>query len=336
MFKSNNHSKINDAFKKKCKNLRKELSMLNLSEVSLKNKKHTSTNHINIVPNSEKKEIKVYNSSMKSINEKNGQSNDLFSLKLNFNSKNINNGIIHYNKIKIKIPRIFILRGNIGNNLTERKIYLSPIKYKSRITDKIYNKKRMQEWFHQVEEDKQKVNEILKLKDENNNLNKRKENEAFEQLLKKLSINKYNEDKVLKKIRVGMLDQKSYLKSKINNIKKRKLRNIKESFLNIRNTSLKYFEDKNKSCINMNAYNKYTKHNSSPIINNSGLDKKAETKEKNIDKIINHYKSMKIININKRMKLINEELKNIDNKFKDCFNKIREKFENDIQKELGD
>ena len=328
MLKPIKNSKMNDPFKKRCNILRNKKPILNISGVSYYNGKNISINNIS---KSQKTDNKGYNLSMKSLNQ-----NNIFDSKNNNNSNFFNNeGIICYNKTKIIIPKLIIPQANLSKNLTERKIYLSPIKHKSRITDRFYDTKRMKELFDNKEENKQKVNEVLKIKKGNNNfhniINERKENKIFEQLLKELGINKYTDDKVLKKIRVGMIDKKNYLKNK-NLIKKRRLRNLnkfKDGFLYKRNSSLKYFEEN--SYINMNFYNKYHPY-SSAVINNNGLSKNNVVKEKSKD--INHYQSMNIKNISYKIKMITKEFKNIDNKLKESFNKVREQFENEIDKEL--
>jgi len=309
------------------KKRKKESPILNLSDTSfLYNKKSNTKIYL---PNLNNQENKKLNSSVNSIkgNIKEIKSS-LLNLKQNNKSKiYINNGIIWYNDSQITIPKLLFQHGkiNLVNNIsTERKLYLSKIK------NKMYSTRRMEELFFQKNnQDKLKINEVLQLKKDNNNLNinNNKDNNIFDKLLTKLGISKYEDDKLIKKIKVGKINKKTKFRNESQIFKKKTKKNLLDSRNDKINKIEKYF---NKNDINLN--NKI-KPSSSVIISKKEFnDNSIKNKKIDYDEKIKYYQYLHIKNINKKMIDINGEFKNIDNKINEYYNRAKEKFDNDVKK----
>ena len=347
MSKSDINNNIKDYFLKKFKKIKIESPIHNLSEASFKYRQKTSlNNNTNKLPILKKQENQRMNSSTRSVIENSKESKtSLLNLKKGYNqSMYINKGIVWYNNNKIKIPRLIIPQGNINslnNSLsTDRKQFLSQIKNKIKINNinnnNYYCTKRMEELFLQ-RDDQKKINEVLQLKNDNNNnilVFDRKENKVFELLLKKLGINKNNEDKIIKKISVGILNQKKSSRKKRENIKKN-LRNFRNNLYDKYN-SLKYFEkDFNK------IDSLYKSNKSSSLIMkknqiNEQSNKKVKEKDIDIEEKIKQFKRIHFKNINNEIQKIRVEFKSIDNKLNECFFKAKDNFENEMKKQFSD
>ena len=353
MSKLDINNNINDFFLKKFKKIKIESPIHNLSETSFKYRQKKSldsntnnTNNTNKLPILKKQENQKMNSSL--IDNSKESKTYLLNLKKNYNSSlYVNNGIVWYNKNKIKIPRLIIPQGNINslnnsNLSTDRRQFLSQIKNKMKINNNnsnnnnnLYSTKRMEELFLPKDSQKQ-INEVLKIKNDNNNNNSlifdRKENKVFELLLKKLGINKNNEDKIIKKISVGMLNQKKIPKKKTKNIRKN-IRNFRINFYD-RYNSLKYFE---KDCHKIDLL---SKNNNSIIMkknqSNEKRDKKIREKDIDIEEKIRQFKKIHFKNINNAIRKISVEFKSIDNKLNECFLNAKDNFENEMKKEFSD
>ena len=147
-------------------------------------------------------------------------------------------------------------------------------------------------------------------------------------LFKKIGFN--NDDKLIKKMKVGIIDNKNKNKNKsrnINHLVKKKLKNLHKNVNNSRN-SIKYFS-KDFSSFNLN--NKMNRSSSIIIDKNflsvkSNIKKKEDKKEK-----LDLYKKLYIKNINKSLGKITHEIKSIDNKINEHFNQIKEGFEKEAK-----
>ena len=333
MSKSDIKNNINELLIKKFNQIKVESPIHNLSDASFRSftYKKKTTDLYNKLPSLKKKlnqSMKISTSTIQDISK--GENTHLLNLKQKYQSKNyIKNGILWYNNNKIKIPRLIIpeIKTNSVNNLSaERNKYLSQVKNGMRINkNKLYSTKRMEELFiHQ--EDKKKINEVLRLKKDASHEQK-KEDHIFELLLKSLGINKNTEDKIIKKISVGFLNRKNNIKK--NKKKSIEIRKIKNNLFNYKNNSMKYIEkdfNKNDFFNNMNQ--------SSSLILKKNNDFKKENKNRNKDELIKHFKKVHFININNNIKKINGQFKYIDIKLNEYLLKAKDNFDIDIKKEF--
>lgn len=110
-------------------------------------------------------------------------------------------------------------KNSVNNISKEKQLNLSKIKTK--YNDNFNNTKKIEEFF--IKNNKQqKINEILKLKNDNtsnnnkniNNINNSREKKILDILFKKIEINKVNKDKkLIKKIKIGTVDNNNTTKN---------------------------------------------------------------------------------------------------------------------------
>ena len=330
---------MNSVLLKKYKKFKKiESPILNLNETSFKYNQQQILNKKNLPPALKKVYNQKINSSTMQINGKSKEvKNHLLNLKRNYKSnKTINKGILWNNNNKIKIPHLIIpkIKANSFNSLSsDRNQILSHTINKTKINNDLYNINRIEKIF--LPNVGKQINEVLNLKNERSSLIliKKNENKDIELLLRKLGIYKNNEDRVIRKISVGMLNKSKKIKKKNQNNLKKKIRNKRSSIYG-RNYSVKSLESYTNKNFLLNKIN-----SSSPfIIKDNYYKEKENTKNKDNDneEKINKFKKMKFKSMNNEIGKLKGEFKYINKKIKECFCKIKEKCENDINKAYPD
>ena len=239
-------------------------------------------------------------------------------------------GIVWFKNDYFKVPKLILSQQikMIKSPLSERNLHLSKSHKKLKINNDTFNLTKGDLPIFQKFEQKRDLNEVLGLKKEGSELNiyfNKKREIDFDKYIQKLGVLKFLDERILKLVRVGKVENRSNFSYKKFRGGNSKIKSPKKIIIS-RYMNKKFFEPKNhvKNYINKSYDN---------LLSRKKLGKKKKINEEREEKI-DTIRNRRISLVQKEINKYDEVFKEINWKMQNFYEKKRKEFEKIVEDEF--
>ena len=245
-------------------------------------------------------------------------------------NNDINKGIVWYKNDYFKVPKLILPQQikKIKSPLSERNLHLSKSHKKLKINNDTFNLTKGDLPIFQKFEQKRDLNEVLGLKKERSELNiyfNKKREIDFDKYIQKLGVLKFLDERILKLVRVGKVENRSNFSYEKFKARNSKIKSPKKIIIS-RYMNKKFFEPKN-------HIKKYINKSYDNLLSKKKLGKKKKIIEESEEKI-DEIRKRRISLIQKEINKYDEVFKDINWKMQNFYEKKRKEFEKIVEDEF--